>query len=182
MQKTIVILGSPRKKGNSTLLAHKAIEGITAMNGLYDVIYLNGMNIRPCQGCDSCRRDDKRTCILKDDMQLLYPKLTEANSLLIASPIYMFSVTAQLKLFMDRCYACPQALAGKKIGILLTYGEPDAKASGVMNAIQTLKDEYSYANSKILGILYGSADKMGEITANELLMEQAYELGELLAV
>lgn len=158
MKKTVVVLGSPRKKGNSAALAYKAIEGIDAAGGACEVFYLNGMSIKPCQACYYCKRNNKGQCVIKDDMQLIYPKLEEADSLLLASPIYMFSVTAQLKLFMDRCYAVTHALEGMKVGILLTYGEPDERASGVLNAVNTLRDEYNYSKSEIAGILYGSAD------------------------
>lgn len=178
MKKTVVILGSPRKNGNSAILAHKAIEGIIAANGAYEMFYLHGMNIKPCQACDYCKKDDKRQCIINDDMHLIYTKLGEADTLLIASPIYMFSVTAQLKLFMDRCYAITQTLKGKRIGILLTYGDPDENTSGVLNAIKALRDEYNYTQSEIVGILHGSADEKGEIVSNAQLMKQAYELGK----
>lgn len=180
MKKTVVILGSPRKKGNSSVLAYKAIEGIIAAGGTYEVFYLNGLNIRPCQACEFCKNNSRKQCAINDDMHYIYPKLDEADALLIASPIYMFSVTAQLKLFMDRCYANTQALKGKRIGILLTYGDPNENTSGVLNAVNTLMDEYNYTQSEIVGILYGSADEKGEIASNMQLMEQAYELGKTL--
>lgn len=181
MKKIVVILGSPRKKGNSTVLADKAIEGIVTNGGMYDVFYLNGMNIRPCQGCYYCQHGDHNRCFINDDMQMINTKLSEADALLIASPIYMFSVSAQLKLFMDRSFPCLYKLTGKKVGILLTYGDPDEKASGVFNAINTLKDEYSFTKSEIIGIVHGSADEAGEIIANGKLIEEAYELGKRLS-
>lgn len=180
MKKAVVILGSPRKNGNSALLAGKAMEGIQAVGGAYTSFYLNGLSIKPCQACDYCRRDDAKQCVIKDDMQHIYPHLEEAGALLIASPIYMFSVSAQLKLFMDRCYAVPLSLKGKRVGILLTYGDTDEYTSGAINAIHTLKDEYRYKQAEIVGILHGSAHEKGEIASNLRLMEQAYELGKAL--
>ncbi|HYE11542.1 MAG TPA: hypothetical protein VEF53_15340 [Patescibacteria group bacterium] len=67
-----------------------------------------------------------------------------------------------------------------KIGILLTYGDPDENTSGVMNAVNTLCDEYNYSQSKIVGILHGSADEKGAIASNKQLMGQAFELGKML--
>ncbi len=181
MKKVVVILGSPRINGNSATLAYQAIEGIRAVHGRYETFHLNKMHIRPCQACGYCQSGGKKQCILKDDMRLIDESLGDADALLIASPIYMFSVSAQLKLFMDRCYAFTRKLEGKKIGILLTYGDPDAKTSGVLNAINTLKDEYRYAKSEIVQILHASADAPGAVAANDALMEQAYILGKLLA-
>ena len=179
MKKTVVILGSPRKDGNSAILAYKAIEGIIAAKGTYEVFYLNSMNIRPCQACEFCKNKSEQ-CIINDDMQLIYRKLNEANAILIASPIYMFSVTAQLKLFMDRCYASTRTLVGMKIGALLTYGDSNESTSGVLNAVNTLKDEYNYSQSEVVGIFHGNAYEKGEIILNTQLLGKAYELGKML--
>lgn len=180
MEKAVVILGSPRKNGNSAMMAQRAQEGILAAGGTCDVFYLNGMSIRTCQGCDACRRHPERRCILKDDMHLIYDALESASMLVVASPIYMFTVTAQTKLFMDRCYAVPAALEGKRVGILLVYGDEDEIVSGAVNAMQTLRNEYRYAQAPIVGIVHGSADKKGEIAANTKVMDAAYELGKAL--
>ena len=180
MKKTVVILGSPRKNGNSATLANKVIDGILSAGGSYEIFYLNGMKISPCQACDYCRRNDLEQCIIKDDMNLIYSRIKEADALLLAGPIYMFSVSAQLKLFMDRCYAIPSALKGKRVGILLTYGDVDEYVSGAINAIHTLQDEYRYKQAEILDILHGSAHKKGEIAMNTPLMERAYKLGTML--
>ena len=155
MQKAIVILGSPRKNGNSTILANRAMEGMKAVGGTYEVFYLHGMNIHPCQACDSCKQDNLNECVVDDDMQLIYPKLVEADAILISSPIYMFTISAQMKLFMDRCYANYPVLNGKRIGVVLTYGGTDEYDSGAINAINTIKDQYGYIQSEIVGIVHG---------------------------
>jgi multimeric flavodoxin WrbA len=177
MKKAVVILGSPRKNGNSALLARQACKGIKTSGGSYESFYLNGMNIRPCQGCLYCQKHPEDGCKLQDDMNLIYQELAISDALLIATPIYMFSVTAQLKFFMDRCYAVPTALKGKRIGILITYGDEDEFVSGAVNAIATLRDEYRYAHAHIVGIVHGSAEARGEIASNTRVMNDAYELG-----
>jgi multimeric flavodoxin WrbA len=90
----------------------------------------------------------------------------------------MFSVSAQLKLFMDRCYAVPAALYGKRIGILLTYGDEDVFESGAVNAIAAMRDEYRYKQAVIVGIVHGSANAAGEIAANKRVMDDAFALGQ----
>ena len=177
-KKAVVILGSPRKNGNSATLARQAASGFTAAGGSVETFYLNGMNIRPCQGCNHCRRHPEKGCFMKDDMRLIYDSLSAADALLVAGPIYMFTVSAQLKLFMDRCYAVPASLYGKRIGILLTYGDEDVFESGAINAIAALRDEYRYKQAVIVGIIHGSADAAGEISANKRVMNDAYELGQ----
>ncbi len=113
-------------------------------------------------------------------MDTVYQALAQSHILLIASPIYMFSVTAQLKLFMDRCYAVRELLAGKKVGVLLTYGDTDEYTSGAINAINTIRNEYRYKHAELVGILHGRANERGEIARNTRLMDEAYKLGQAL--
>jgi multimeric flavodoxin WrbA len=124
-------------------------------------------------------------CILKDDMRKLYPKLRKADAILIASPIYWFTVSAQTKLFMDRWYALGSeeegyALAGKRFGIVLTYADADPFISGAVNALRTFQDAFRFLGAKWVGMVYGSAWKAGEIRRNKGVMAEAYELGRKL--
>jgi multimeric flavodoxin WrbA len=180
MKKVVVLVSSPRKKGNSTILANKIIEGIEAAGGELEIFYLNDMSIGPCQACGYCMQGETHECIFEDDMQEIYPKLEAADAFVLASPIYMFSYSAQLKLFLDRCEASLKAFEGKRIAIALTYANKDEKASGVVNAINSFKDLFSYTGSQIVGILHGSADKEDEISSNENLLDRAYSLGKTL--
>jgi multimeric flavodoxin WrbA len=113
-------------------------------------------------------------------MQLIYPKLRQADALVIASPIYWFTVSAQTKLFMDRCYALGggdpsrYALEGKQIGIVLAYGSEDPFKSGAVNALRTFQDTYKHVGAEIVGMVYGNKD---EIRKESRLMEKARELG-----
>jgi multimeric flavodoxin WrbA len=118
-------------------------------------------------------------------MQILYPKLQEADAIVIASPIYYFTFSAQTKLFIDRWYGLEtqngNLLAGKRIGIILTYGDSDPYTSGAINAIHTYQSMFRYIQADIVGILYGSAGDAGDIQKQPALLEQAYKLGEKLA-
>ena len=183
-KKVVIAMGSPRKNGNSTTLARRVAEGATAAGAEVESFYLHKMNIKPCTACDVCREDTAKDCNINDDMQGLYPKLRETDALVIASPIYWFTVSAQTKLFMDRWYALggPQgyALKGKRIGIILTYEDTDPFTSGAVNALRTFQDVFAYIGAPIVGMVYGSASKAGEIKANRDLMEKAYLLGKQL--
>jgi multimeric flavodoxin WrbA len=183
-KKIIVVLGSPRKEGNSTTLAKRVIAGAKANGAEVEVFYLHDMNISPCTACDECRDDPAKDCVIDDQMKALYPKLRRADALVIASPIYWFTMSAQTKLFMDRCYALGgpdgHALQGKQIGILLTYADADPFSSGAVNALRAFQDGFNYIGADIAGMLYGSAWKAGEIRENKELMKQAYELGKQL--
>lgn len=183
-KKVVVLLGSPRKKGNSTVLAEAIVRGVEAGGGKAETIYLNGLNIKPCQGCYACKKKEDSGCAVDDDMQGVYPKLIESDAWIIASPVYWFTMTAQIKLFMDRCFALfsddleKSPLANKRIAIAMSYGDADPFVSGCVNALRSFQDAFRYVGAKIVGMVYGSADEPGEIASNTELMNQAEELGK----
>ena len=185
-KKILLVMGSPRKEGNSATLAKQVAAGSQATGAKVETFYLYTMNIQPCTACDACREERDKDCVIDDDMETLYPKLRQADALVIASPIYWFTVSAQTKLFMDRWYALGgpgeeyAAFAGKRIGIVLTYADVDPFASGAVNALRTFQDAFNYVGSEIIGMVYGSASEAGEIGNNRDLMEKAYELGKQL--
>ncbi|WP_371804139.1 flavodoxin family protein [Candidatus Lokiarchaeum ossiferum] len=179
--KTLIILGSPRKKGNTAILAEKVSEGIIKAGGEVESIFLHNKQIKPCSHCNSCKTKEGYKCSIKDDMQDIYPKIREANTIILTSPVYWFNYTAQLKLFIDRCYANNYsknyALKNKDIGIIMTYGASTLQSSGGIHGINSLKEMFDYTNCNILKILHGSAYEAGEIRSNQKLMEKAYQFG-----
>jgi len=184
-KKILVLLGSPRKKGNSTTLAQKIIAGAQSAGATVETIYLHGQDIAPCHACYGCLKPDNDSCVIDDDMQPIYPKLIEADAWVIASPVYWFTMSAQTKLFMDRCFSLfnnnKEALAGKRIAIAMSYGDSDPFNSGCVNALRTFQDAYRYVGANIVGMVYGSAEKPGGIESNQALMDEAEALGKKLA-
>ena len=182
-KKILILKGSPREKGNSAVLADRAASGALEAGAEVESIYLHGMDIRPCDGCDLCKENGE-ICVIEDDMQSLYPKLQEMDALLIASPIYWFTYSAQLKLCIDRWYGPwnynHDLFKDKPIGILLTYGDTDPYTSGAINAIHTFETMFRFLQAPILGIIYGSVSDPGDAEKQPELMEQAYQLGKRL--
>ena len=182
-KKVLILKGSPREKGNSSVLADRAASGAREAGAQVESVYLHGMDIRPCDGCDLCKENGE-VCVIDDDMQSLYPKLMETDALLLASPIYWFTYSAQLKLCIDRWYGLwnykPETFKDKPIGILLTYGDTDPYTSGAINAIHTLETMFRFLRAPILGMVYGSVSDPGDAEKQPELMEQAYQLGQRL--
>ena len=184
-RKVMVVIGSPRKRGNSSVLAKRVAAGAKAGGAKVETFSLHEMNIKPCTACDACRKNPKIDCVIQDDMRILYPKLKSADAIVIASPVYWFTVSAQTKLFMDRWYGLGgdegYALAGKRFGIVLAYAGEDPFVSGAVNALRMFQDAFRFVEAEIVGMVYGSAWKAGEIRKNEALMEEAYALGKKIA-
>ncbi len=184
-KKVLVLLGSPRRKGNSAILADQIVKGAKSGKAKVESIYLQGKNIAPCKACMRCQKKGSKGCSIQDDMQEIYGKLIEADAWVIASPVYWFTMSAQTKIFLDRCFALPSyqtdPFRGKRIAIAMTYGDADPFSSGCVNALRAFQDAYGYTESPIVGMVYGSAMEAGEIRSNEKAMQEAWDLGKKLA-
>ncbi len=132
MSKKIVILnGSPRKNGNTAALIDAFARGAEASGHAVARFDLQGMNIHPCVGCLRGGKTPGGPCAQKDDMDRIYPAYREADVLVLASPMYYWSVTAQLKAALDRLFAVMEADgATPKLGcVLLMPAEEDTEAN-----------------------------------------------------
>ncbi len=182
-RKLLILKGSPRERGNSAALADRAAAGAMEGGAQVETVYLHGLDIRPCDGCDLCKENGE-FCVIDDDMQSIYPKLLGMDALLLASPIYWFAYSAQLKLCIDRWYGLwnfnPDFFKDKPAGILLTYGDTDPYTSGAINAINTFEAMFRFLHAPILGVVYGSASDPGDAEKPPELMERAYQLGQRL--
>ncbi len=184
LRHVLILKGSPRGHGNSSLLADRLAEGAQAAGAEVESYSLQTMDIRPCDACDACHEYKGGGCIIDDDMQKLYPSLQNADAIVLASPVYWFSVSAQMKLCIDRWYALESptgnSLRGKQFGLLLTYGDIDPYTSGAINAIHMFRDIFHYIRADIAGVVYGSASNPGDILKQPEILEKAYQLGHKL--
>lgn len=182
--KVLVLLGSPREKGNSAILAEQITKGAESGGAEVETIFLHGVSIAPCQSCYACQKPDSEGCAIDDDMQPIYHKLIQADAWVIASPVYWFNMSAQTKLFLDRCFGLPaykkDAFAGKRIAIAMSYGDTDPFTSGCVNALRTFQDAFRYVGAKTVGMVYGSANEAGEIKSDRALLQRAHEIGRKL--
>jgi multimeric flavodoxin WrbA len=184
-KKVLILLGSPRKNGNSATLAERIAAGAELAGAQVESLFINGMDIKPCQACWKCQNPDSKGCVIKDDMQQVYPKLVEAHAWVIATPVHWFNMSTQTKLWMDRCFALPRYKENpfrKKVGIAITYGDTDPFSSGAVNAIRCFQDSFKYAGAKITGVVYGSATKPGDIKKNKEALAAAENLGKKLVI
>jgi multimeric flavodoxin WrbA len=179
----VILVGSPRARGNSAVLAEQVAVGAREAGAETESFFLHGMDIRPCRGCDSCKKTG--ACVIKDDMRTISPKLLAADAVVLASPVYWFTFTAQLKTCIDRWYALWNArndmFKGKSIGIVLVYGDTDLVTSGGKNAVSSFKSMFGFLESDIVGLVHGSVMNIGDAHKNPQLMKKAYQLGKKLA-
>lgn len=106
MGKRIVVLnGSPRKTGNTSALVAAFTEGAREAGSQVDVFFLDGMGINGRKGCFGGGKDAEHPCVQKDGMEVIYPAYREADVVVLASPLYYWSVSGQLKTAFDRLFA-----------------------------------------------------------------------------
>ncbi len=99
--KILAVIGSPREEGNTTILVNEMLKGIEGAE--IKTFNLNKMDINGCQACMHCRQNEG--CLRQDDMQSIYPQIATADILIVGFPIYMWQMSGQTKLFIDRLFA-----------------------------------------------------------------------------
>lgn len=117
--KILILSGSPRKRGNTDLLVEAFVKGATMKHDV-EVVSVHDFKVNPCRGCNACFRNEKHNCVQKDDMPLIYEKMAAADMLVIASPVYFYGLSAQLKAVIDRCHnPVRDSFRIKKMALLL---------------------------------------------------------------
>jgi len=154
--------GSPREDSTTAILLKKALEGATSQGANTELIQLNQLKMRGCQGCFACKERGGKSygrCVQKDDMTLVYKKIEQADSIFMGSPIYFGSITASAKMFVERLY--PYLNYGnissnfpKKINTGLIY------TMGVNDQEMIMFDQHIQFNQIIFSILFGYAETL----------------------
>ncbi len=180
MHKKILILNtSPRKKGNSHLLAEALAKGALEAGHQVDVLELGAAHIGPCLACGHCRRQPGQ-CVQADDMAKVREAVDAAEILVFAGPLYYFGLPAQMKLMIDRFYAYGGAAYPRRDCLLLmTCADDDAKyfAAAELNYQLALVDYIGWQDRGRL--LVHGVNEAGDIAGHPAL-QTAYEMGKTL--
>jgi len=189
--KVLGLFGSPRRGGNTDILLEEALKGAEMEGAEVERLHLTDFNIIPCRECLQCFNDGK--CIILDDMQKIYPKLLEADIIILASPIFFYGVTAWAKALIDRCqafwsrkYILKDESLGKegkrRKGFLISVG--GTKGQKVFEgAILTAKYFFDVLNSEYMGeLVFREVDAKGDILRRPEALQQALETGRKLVL
>ena len=187
--KVVGIVGSPRKGMNTDTLVTKVLEGALSGGAETEKIYLNDLEIKPCQACDRSPAPDY--CFYKDGMEIIYDFLETADALVIGTPAYYGSVSAQLKLLLDRSNCLSEMIrlpddrfyfksrvAKKKKGIFIWVADSSRNPEHALGIIKLwCKD----ANVELVDTMIVTDSDRGEgARKREDLLRKAFELGSLL--
>lgn len=176
MKKVLILSGSPRKEGNSDILCNQFMQGALDAGNEVEKIRVTEKKIAPCTGCYFCK-DNGGRCAFNDDMGDILQKMIDCDVLVLATPVYFYSMCAQLKTVIDRTVARWTELANKELFYIMTAAENDEDTMD-----STLASLHGFARCidgyEEKGVLYGKGVyEKGEVLGREELMQIAYEMG-----
>lgn len=177
-KKVLILSGSPRKDGNSDILCNEFMRGAAESGNEVEKIRVAEKKIGFCTGCYACRNTG--VCAIKDDMAEVMQKLIDADVIVLASPVYFYSIDAQLKALIDRTVCRWTEVKDKEFYYIMTAAD-----SGIESMETTLACFRGYADcvegAKEMGVIYGTGVyEKGEIKDKKAMLE-AYEMGKGIA-
>ena len=175
-KKVLILSGSPRKGGNSDLLCDEFLRGAREAGHEAEKLRVAEKKIAPCSGCDSCTAHDG-ACVHKDDMAEVLQKMIDADVIVLASPVYFYSINAQLKAVIDRTVARWLEVRDKECYYITTMAdEPKTSADTTRACFRGYAECVEGAVEK--GVIIGSGVYEAGKVRGTPAMAQAYEMGK----
>jgi len=176
-KKVLVISASPRKGGNSDLLCDQFMKGAREAGHEAEKIFVKDKKINYCSGCGACY-NGKKSCPQKDDMAGILDKIIAADVIVMATPVYFYTMNAQMKTLIDRTCSRYTEIGGKDFYFIVTAADNSKPAmERTLEGFRGFTSCLSEAKEK--GVVYGiGAWNPGDIKGSKA-MDQAYEMGKL---
>jgi len=176
VKKVLILSGSPRKGGNSDLLCDQFLLGARDAGHQVEKVVLRDSKIAYCVACDACQKNGGR-CVQQDDMAGILDKMIGADVIVMATPVYFYTMDAQMKTLIDRCYARYTAISGKEFYFVMTAAVGQKKLlERTLEGFRGFTACLSGAREK--GTVYGTgAWNIGDIKKSPA-MREAFELGK----
>lgn len=190
MAQILAIYGSPRRRGNTATLLKHAVKGAVDAGAQVNEIILRDLKMSPCLEIYACKKDGR--CAIKDDFHEVVDQILSAKGLILASPIFFYTVSAHTKILMDRC----QSLWVKKYWIdKVPFGQWEPKRKGLFisagatkgkklfdGVLLTVKYFFDVLDMELFrSLLYRELDFEGDVLKYPKYLEEAYEAGRALA-
>ncbi|MFC1941543.1 flavodoxin family protein [Chloroflexota bacterium] len=178
--KILAIVGSPRLKGNTNYLVDRTLEEAAGLGMDTEKIVLSQYKVNPCLGHDDCASFE--SCLQGDDAGWILDRFREADGIILATPVYYYNVSAQMKAFLDRnywLYKHDQKYKVRAVGIIVV-----AEQIGIEDTLYTLKqfsEDFDVSDGGTF-MVTGYANKLGDAKKNFPLMEEARNLGREMAL
>jgi multimeric flavodoxin WrbA len=190
MAQIVAIYGSPRRRGNTATLLKHAVQGAVDAGARVNEIILRDLKMSPCLEIYACKKEGK--CAIKDDFHNVVDQILSADGLILASPIFFYTVSAHTKILMDRC----QSLWVKKYWIdKVPFGQWEPKRKGLFisvgatkgkklfnGVLLTVKYFFDVLDMELFGsLLYRGLEFEDDVLKHPEYLKEAYEAGKALA-
>jgi multimeric flavodoxin WrbA len=191
MKKILAIYGSPRRQGNTALLLNQAVQGALDAGAQVEKVVLRDLKMSPCLEIYGCKETGR--CVIQDDFQGVSNQLLACHGLMLASPIFFYTVSAHTKILMDRC----QSLWIKKYWVdKIPLGQRDLKRKGLFisvgatrgkrlfeGTLLTLKYFFDILDAELWkALLYRELDFEGDVLKHPEYLQEAYGTGKEFAL
>ncbi len=189
--KVLGIVGSKRKNGNTAYLVNETLKVIESKDVETELIFLGDYNISGCTGCEGCK--DTYKCVIKDDMQKIYPLIINSDAIVLGSPTYFYNITADMKAFIERLYcfqvfaeddrsvwsSINEALGGKYAVVIAICEQNDEEDMGfTAEAMKKPLEGLGYRVISTVKVL--KLFKKGDVLQNQIAVDQVKIAGEKL--
>lgn len=174
MKNILIISGSPRKKGNSQSLCEQFQKGAEEKGHNVKLVRLMDRKIGFCRACDACMKNGG-ACVLKDDMAELLRQFQEADVIVLATPVYFYGISAQMKTFIDRTYPIWQHLGKKEVYYIISAGlgtDIIERSLGDLDGFVEHLEEY-----RIAGRIYAANVMDAGLVKEQDVFREAYDMG-----
>ncbi len=176
-KKVLIFSSTPRKEGNSDLLCDQFMLGAKEAGHYVEKIFLKDKTINYCTGCGYCMKNNHAGCAQKDDMEEIYKKILDADVIVMATPVYFYTMCGQMKTFIDRNCAIYDKISSKEFYFIATMGDVN---KDLMETVFNEFRAYTYClpDSKNKGFIYAMGVMEKGDVKNTPYMKEAYEMGK----
>lgn len=190
MSKITAIYGSPRRQGNTSRLLQKAVAGARSHGAQVTEVVLRDMQISPCLEIYGCKKSG--TCVIKDDFQYVIKEVLDSEGIMLASPIFFYTVSAHTKIFMDRCQSLwvkkywidgvhPRNWTPRRKGLFISAGATRGKKL-FDGALLTVKYFFDVLDTELQDrLLFRELDFSGDVLKHPEMLHSAFQSGQKLS-
>jgi len=191
VNKILAIYGSPRREGNTSTLLNRAVEGASEAGAEVEKVFLRDLKMSPCLEIYGCK--ETGLCVIQDDFQKVYDKLLASHGIMLASPIFFYTVSAHTKILMDRFqsrwvkkYWIDKVPFGQwkptRKGLFISAGATKGKRL-FEGPLLTVKYFFDVLDAEVWRtLLYRELDLEGDVLNHPGYLQEAYEAGKDLAL
>lgn len=175
-RKVLILSSSPRKGGNSDVLCDRFAQGAKEAGNEVEKVFLKDYKVNYCTGCGVCIKG--KPCPQKDDAAEIVQKMIDSDVIVMATPVYFYTMSAQMKTLIDRACARYMEIENKEFYFIMTAADPNKSAlKRTLESLRGFTTCLSNADEK--GVIYGtSLTEVGDVLKDSAVLEQAYNMGK----